>query len=336
MADGNASPVRLGRANSTGAGYQDLFLEKFSGRVNLNFERNTPVRDVSTVITTEWGKSVNLSEIGDAFSASHTPGNMLNGLEIPQGERVVTPDSMIVSHTFIADWDRFQNHFEVQDRFAQKMGQALANRYERDILRVAIKAATESTPTDALTKAGNTEASTGLTPKTSAAHLITVGMRAAQKLDERDVPDNNDRALIVAPEQYWLLVATGTEIINQDYNEPGNGSMARGFVTRLGNLKVVKSNNFADILNTATQVESTGASSTENSPTQFQVNTTTTDTIALVMTPETVVTAEWLGIQSDAKYQLERLGHLLVSRMMVGHGVGRPETAVNIEGYSHT
>ena len=333
----DATPTRLGQSNNSSADVSTLFLEKFSGRVNLNFARNTPVRDSSTVITTEWGKSVNVSEIGDAFSASHTPGNYLNGLNIPQGERVVTPDDMIVSHAFIAEWDRFQNHFEVQDRFAQKMGEALANRYERDILRVAIKGATEATPTDALTKAGNVETSvdgaTDLTPKTNAAHLITVGMRAAQALDERDVPDNDDRIIVVAPEQYYLLVAAGNDLISRDYNGPDNGSIARGMVARLGNLKVVKSNNLAAILNTASQVENTAAATTEASA--YAINTVTTDTIAVVMTPESVLNAEWLGIQSDAKWQLERLGHLILSRMMVGHGVGRPETIVNIEGYSH-
>ena len=97
-------------------------------------------------------------------------------------------------------------------------------------------------------------------------------------------------------------------------------------VTRVGNLEIVKSNSFARVIGTADQT-------TLDPSCAYQVDPTAdgTNTLALVSTPEAVLTGEWLGITSESAYDIRRQGTLLLSKMVKGTGILRPECAVNLQ-----
>ena len=318
----DATPSRLGQANGA-SDVQALFLEKFSGRVLLKFERMCKARARTTVETEDWGKAVVISEIGDTGADTHQPGAEILGDTIPQGERKITPEDLVVASAFIADWDRFINHFQAQDKYATKLAQAIANRYDRDLFRVMIQAATATTANPALLgKEGTSIGSDSLDPVNSGADLIVQALAAAQVLDEKDVPDNDNRTLWVTAAQYWLLVGTqGNEIVNRDFG--GEGSVARGVVTRVGNLEIVKSNNLKAVID--------GGNSQGSVDTNCDYLVDASNTAALVTTPDSVMTGEWLGVTSEAGYDMRRQGTLLISKVVKGSGILRPECAVNIE-----
>ena len=333
-----AEATRLGAPNYTGSGWsgdnQALFLEKFSNMVLLTFERQSVARQRSTVRTEDWGKAVVTDYIGDATTENHVIGTEILGTPIKQGERTVTPEDMVISSVFVALWDELLNHYEVQGRFADKLGQAIARRYDKDVLRVTALAASDSAATNALdgVEGSIIAPAAGVGPAVNAADLIACGMKAAQALDEKDVPDNNDRTMFVAPSQYYLLLSAGNDLIDRDFG--GTGSIERGLVSRLGNLEIVKSNNMADIMGQATQTDD-GVTS------KYDVDTSPSGDItggltALVSTPEAVLNAEWLGITSEAAYDVRRQGTLLLSKITKGTGILRPECSVAIGGFTNT
>lgn len=328
----------LGQANNTGVD-DALFLEKFSGRVLLTFERSTVARQRSTIESEQWGKAITINAVGDAETTSHTRGEEILGQMIPQGERTIVPEDLIISSTFVADYDKLLAHFQTSDKFATKMGQAMANRYDRDILRVGIMAA-DATPAGKNLAGieGTVIDNPAGAPALVAADLIAAGMQAAQLLDEKDVPDNDNRTLYLAPAQYWLLVSAGNDLIDRDFG--GTGSVARGLVTRLGNLEVVKSNNFAAIQGQAQQTEGLAADGVTPAVSVYDVDTSSgsggLDVTALVMTPEAVISGEWLGVTSESAYDIRRQGTLLLSKIVKGTAIMRPECSVVIGGASNT
>ena len=331
-----ANPSRLGQANAAGS-TEALFLEKFSGRVLMTFEQDTQARSRSTVETEEWGKAITINEVGDATTEEHTPGAEILGDEIKLGERTIVPEQLIISSVFVADYDKLLAHFEMQSRFASKIGTAIAERYDRDVLRNFILASQATPAGDNLdptavpanegeyAKSGaNVQLGSGSDdPTTKASALISLAVKAAQVLDEKNVMDRDNRTLWVTPASYWLLASSNTDIINRDFG--GEGSVARGMVTRVGNLEIVKSNSFAKVVGAADQT-------TIDPACDYVVNPTVsgTDTLAVVSTPEAVLTGEWLGITSESGYDMRRQGTLLLSKMVKGTGILRPECAVNL------
>jgi hypothetical protein len=331
----NANPSRLGQANATGSDTA-LFLEKFSGRVLMTFEATTLAKSRSTVETEDWGKAITINEVGDATTEEHVPGAEILGEKIKEGERTIVPEQMIISSVFVADYDKLLAHFEMQSRYAQKIGVALAERYDRDVFRNIILAS-QSTPSgDELNPSdppanepanaksgGDITLSGGGDPVTDADAFITLAIQAAEMLDTKNVLDRDDRTLWVTPASYWLLASSGTAIVNRDFG--GEGSVAGGMVTRVGNLQIVKSNNLASVLGTSDQTTLDPSCSYLVNPTS-----TGTNTLALVSTPEAVITGEWLGITSESAYDIRRQGTLLLSKMVKGTGILRPECAVNL------
>ena len=335
----NATPSRLGAANNvTGTVAEDnaLFLEKFSGRVLMTFEATTLAKSRSTVETEDWGKAITINEVGDATTEEHTPGAEILGEIIKEGERTIVPEQMIISSVFVADYDKLLAHFEMQSRYAQKIGTALAERYDRDVFRNII-IASQSTPSGlaldpAATPAnepanaksgGDIQLANGTTPATDAEQFITLAIQGAEMLDTKNVPDRDDRTIWVTPASYWLLASSDTAIINRDF--AGEGSIARGMVTRVGNLEIMKSNSLARVLSTDNQASIDPSCAYLVDPTAAG-----TDTLALVSTPEAVITGEWLGITSESAYDIRRQGTLLLSKMVKGTGILRPECSINL------
>lgn len=328
-----ANVSRVGQSNAAGD-ENGIFLEKFSGRVLMTFEEATLARQRSTVETEEWGKAITISEIGNSTAAMHTVGEEILGSIIKGGEKTIVPEDMLVSSVFVADYDKLLNHFEIQSRYATKLGEAIAERYDRDVFRVFGQAALYSPSGDALdptavpanedadAKSGASVAtvSGAADPATDAPSFIALAVKAAEVLDSKNVMDRDNRTLWCTPAMYWLLASAGSDIVNRDFG--GEGSIARGLVTRVGNLEIVKSNNFAKIL--------VADQTTVDADTPYVFDAVAADTLALVTTPEAALTGEWLGVTSESGYDIRRQGTLLLSKVVKGSGVLRGECAVNL------
>lgn len=307
----NATVQSFGQNN--GAGMTDaLFLKVFGGEVMSAFETANVTAGRSMVKQISSGKSAQFPATWKVGASYHTPGAEIVGQKSNVSERIITVDDMLISDVFIADIDEAKAHFETRGEYSNQSGIALANTMDRNILQTGLLAARASaTVTGGF--GGTSLTSTGTLYRTSASDLAAGIYAAVQAFDEKDVPENETKNVFLKPAQYYLL-SQSTTILNRDWG--GSGSYSDGKVLRIGGAELVKTNQLP------TAAVATG-------PAQYQGDFS--KTAALVMTRQAVGTVQLLGLSTRMDYDPRRLGTLIVSKYAVGHGILRPECAVELK-----
>jgi hypothetical protein len=105
-------------------------------------------------------------------------------------------------------------------------------------------------------------------------------------------------------------------MINRDF--AGNGSIANTQMPRIAGIELVKSNNLPTVDESAGSNENTA------------LNLDYSDTIAAVNIGDCVGTVKLLDLKMESQYDLRRQGNIILGKLAVGHGVLRPELAVEI------
>jgi hypothetical protein len=312
MAAPNATVSTLGQVNGAGSSTA-LFLKVFGGEVLTAFWSANKFLSRSMVRTITSGNSAQFPASWKGTAAYHTPGNMLVGTGEPlRNERVITIDDLLVADRFVSNIEEAKNHYEVRAELSRDIGMSLAATMDRNLARVGLNAARASAT---VTGGDGGSAITSATAGTSADALIAAAFSAAQALDEKAVPDN-DRYLFVKPAQYYLLVNSSSKLINRDY-APDNGSVASGEVYRVAGLEIVKTNNPPFGSNIAT------------GPAAYQGNFTTS--VGLVMQKGAIGTVKLMDVAIESEYLITHQGTMIVGKYACGHGILRPECAVEIK-----
>jgi len=308
----NAIPSRLGAING-GADKDALFLKVFAGEVLTAFAEKNVMMDKHTVRTISSGKSAQFPVTGNFSAEYHTPGNEILGASMNHAERVITIDDLLIAHTFIANIDEAKNHYDVRANYSAKLGQALANTADKHLFQNAILAArSNATVTGGNGGSRIVNASMGTNSDT----LIAALFEAAQKFDEKDVPED-ERYAFLKPAQYYAL-AQNTKVLNKDWG--GAGVYADGKVLRVAGLTIVASNHIPTA-NITTGVES-GTSA------RYAVDARTT--VGVVLQKEAIGTVKLLDLAMESEYDIRRQGTLMVAKYAMGHGVLRPECAIEL------
>ena len=306
MADAN--PIRFGQVN--GADDVDaLFLKVFSGEVLSAFYATTVARDKHFVRTITSGKSAQFPASWQGTASYHTPGAELTGSAVLFNERVITIDALLVADRFVSNIDEAKTHYDVRSILSTDIGQSLAQTWDKQVLQVANLAARAATT---VTGGNGGTQVTASTAKTDADALVGAFVDAAQALDEKNISDM-DRFAFVKPAQYHLLY-NGTKITNRDY-VGSNGGVDTGTILQVAGIPIVKTNNLA----------STNISS---GPSAYQGDFS--NTAATVMHRSAVGTVKLLDLAMEMEYQINRQGTLMVGKYAMGHGILRPESAVEI------
>jgi hypothetical protein len=311
----NATVSFLGKANNTGDD-NALFLKVFSGEVLAAFARRNQMLEMSMVRTISQGKSAQFPAIGKTTASYHTPGNEITGTVINKNERVITIDDLLISDSFISQIDEAKNHYDVRSIYSTEMGNALAREVDQHLLQLTVLAAQAST-----TVSGENGGAviTDADAKTNGGSLITSIFDAAQALDEKDVPEE-DRYCVVPPATYYNLVEND-KILNRDFGG-SNGIYAEGKVLKVAGINIVKSNTAVDAF-----ADNSSAISGAN-------NTYTGDfsnTAAVVFHKSAIGTVKLMDLAMESEYDIRRQGTLMVAKMALGHGILRPEAAVEIQ-----
>jgi len=324
MANSNTTPSRLGQANATGDTFA-LFLKTFAGEVLTTFETQTVFKALHTIRTIKNGKSAQFPVTGIATAGYHTPGESIADAgnsylsTIRHGERVIAIDKMLLSSAFIANIDEAQNHYDVRSIYTTEIGRSLARAFDQTIARVVAKAARTSSALFSGAPVG-TKLNKGTLGLDTGAEIAAAIYEAAQTLDEKNVPDDQ-RYCVLRPKEYYLLVK---ELTDPSKPTPA-GSYVDGNVAKVANVTIVKSNNVPADNYTATTNQASSDSAAQNS---YAVNMT--NTIGLVFHPAAVGTVKLLDLAVESEYQIERQGTLMVAKYAMGHGVLRPECAVEL------
>lgn len=303
----NATPTRLGQINAAGA-TDALFLKLFAGEVLTAFKNATVFLDKHMVRTIEHGKSAQFPVFGKTTAGYHTPGTELVGKSIKQAERVITIDDLLVSDVFIANIDEAINHYDVRSPFSEELGDSLAQAFDRNVAQVGVLAARAAAT---ITGGNGGSVITHANAATDGSQLAKMIFSGAQALDEKSNPEN-DRYAFVKPAQYYLMAQT-TDVINRDWG--GSGVYADGKVLKVAGISIVKSNN----------VPSTNVAT---GPAAYQGDFS--KTVALVMHKRAVGTVKLLDLAMESAYDIRRQGTLMVAKYAQGHGVLRPESAVEL------
>ncbi len=282
----------------------NLYLKVFSGETMKVFNTRTVLKGRHRERTISSGKSAQFPAIGRAAAEYHSPGNVILGQKINAGEKVITIDDMLISSTFVSNFEEAMNHYEVRSEYAFQMGDSLAQAYDQHLFAIAAKAAKAGT-TGAVSEMGAaTEHKIGASP--TLANIVDAIYAAATLFDSTNIPES-DRTVFVTPAVYWDLIQDGS-FINRDFGN-GGANQNSGGQLKVATFDVVPTNNLAKNFGVAT--------------TDYTVDAT--KALALVMQKQALGTVKLMNLATEKEYQVSRQGTLMVSRLATGHGVLRPE-----------
>lgn len=215
---------------------------------------------------------------------------------------------------FIASIDEAMSHFEFRSEYSFQCGASLAKVLDKHLSQVISLAARASAT---VTGANGGTQIVNATAGTNADSLIASIASAAQALDEKDVP-KEDRTIWVKPAQYYMLLNSGSLAIHRDYNPEGNGSIRSGVIMQLFGMDIVQTNHMV----------TTDLSADSGTPVAYRGNFSTT--VAQVAQRGAVGTVKLLDLGLESEYLTMYQGTLVVAKQAVGHGILRPECAVEI------
>ena len=313
----NATPTRLGQANNAGDA-KALFLKVFAGEVLTAFKEATVTEGKFQERTIASGKSAQFPIIGKIGAEYHTPGSEILGLNVPQNERVITIDDLLISHAFIANIDEAMNHYDVRAPFSEQIGRALAYQMDKHKLQLALLAARGSSPVTGESGGGSVTSATMLSDTTGEA-LVAALFAAAQKLDENYIPED-DRWVYLNPQAYYLL-AQNTKIMNRFWG--GEGEYAGAKVLRVAGLNVVKTNH--------APYGASVANGTVGAGTDNKYAVAATNTVGVVAHKAAIGTVKLMDLAMESEYDIRRQGTLMVAKYAMGHGILRPAAAVELK-----
>jgi len=355
MANGLTVPSRVGLdENNTGAGNDALFLKKFSGEILQTFEESNIFKPLHTIRTIDSGKSAQFPVTGIATANYHTPGENIAEQggspdkylsDIGKTEKIINIDKMLVASTFLANIDDVKNHYDIRSVYANELGKALAVRFDTAVAKTFLGAARDSANLSA-TSAGSTYDVAGeafgrgnLDPTAvdtfTGAQLVGALFAAAQKLDENDVPSDG-RFCVLRPAEYYKLVTGAdasntfslTSVINSDIG--GQGSIASGNVPQIAGISLYKSNHLPSTDLSGGAGVDAGSSNDIFAGNGVGYDGDFRNTFGIVSHSAAVGTVKLLDLATESEYQIERQGTLFVAKYAMGHGILRPECAIEL------
>lgn len=306
--------TRLGQANLSGDAAA-LFRDTLIPEILTQFDAKRVMKNYVRTKTVKNAKSATFPVLGTTNAKYVTVGDSLLGNQsIAHNEITINLDPFLVSDILIHDLDVKLQAYDDRAEIAAEMAKALANTEDKQLLQVGVLAARAAGTVQG--RAGGTVLKAGATVKTDAAVLAGSIYTAGVELDEKNV-DEEGRYCFVRPLQYAML-AQYEDIKNHDI---GSGSYADGTTGKLNNIQIIKTNHLPN-----TNIEQSADVAKPNNVYYGDF----TNTAALVMTKQAIGTVSRQGLIVEPKWILERLSHLLTARILQGHGILRPECAVEI------
>ena len=312
--------TRLGQANFTGD-VAALFKDQFIPELLTAFDAKRVMKNYVRSKTITKGKSASFPVLGQTSAKYVGVGDTLLGNQtIAHNEITINVDPFLVSDVLIHDLDVKMQEYDDRQEIVTEMSRALANTEDKQLLQVGVLAARAG----AIVSGGNggTVLKAGANVLTSGEVLAAAIYTAGVELDQKDIPEE-DRYAFVRPLQYALL-AQYEDIKNHDI---GTGSYSEGTTGKLNGIKVIKTNHLPSTNITQSQ-------DTTNPNNVYYGDFS--NTACLVMNKQAVGTVSRQGLIVEPKWMLERLSHLLTARILQGHGILRPDCAVEISAAAAT
>lgn len=236
------------------------YLKLFSGELFKAYQSATIARDTVMRRTLKNGKSMQFIFTGGLESYYHEPGKPILGAtteggstsnKLPVAEKTIVMDDLLVASSFVYDLDETLAHYDLRGEIARKLGYALAYKYDENIFRAIAKGSRQAGNVAAATGTNvncGTEIEIGFANRrgtTGTGHqdkMIEAFFRAAQRLDETNVPADG-RVAVMAPSSYYALLrgVDSNDLINRD--EIGDSRQGGTGLYSIAGIKIMKTNN---------------------------------------------------------------------------------------------
>ena len=311
----NATVSRVGQVNASGDA-DALFLKVFAGEVLQSYEQYTVTADKHMIRAIASGKSAQFPVMGRLTAEYHTPGAEIVGSQLNHNEKIITINDLLISHAFLSNLDEAKNHYDVRSVYTSEMGRALAFQMDKHVLQMMVAAAKTTTANVGDSGYPSGTIVTSANSATVANDLITAIFDAAEALDDNYVPAE-DRFCFLKPDDYYML-ANATNAINVDFS--GRGSIADGTVASIAGITLVKT----------PHLPTTNVTAGVDAGTSTRQAVDARNTVAIVAHPSCVGTVKLMDLAVESDYDIRRQGTLMVAKYATGHGILRPEAAVQI------
>lgn len=210
------------------------------------------------------------------------------------------------------------NHYDVRSPYSTECGRKLSYEFDIAVFKEIIKAARSAanyTGGKPGTKLTNDKFKIAASPGAAnnsekALALAEAIFSAATVLDQNDAPATRYCAL--RPAEYYSIVQNKDAITNY---WGGQGSYADGKVFKIADIALVKSNHVP---------------STDTTGTDTYHGVDASKTIGVIWCPEAVGTVKLMDLSMQMEYLTSYQGTLMVARYAMGHGILRPECAVEL------
>lgn len=362
----------------------ELFLKVFSGEVLQTFETATVMKPLHMVRTISSGKSAQFPVTGIASASYFTPGVDLvqgtmagSGLISPikHSEVTINIDDLLLSSTFIDKLDEAKNHYDVRSIYSTELGRALARTMDKNLIGVAINAATSGftggtttpwIPTAYTPRAANITDLSGLTGSVYAADSLGVastntsatvttvaqpdippaGVKKfiegmfymAAEFDKKDVP-SEERYVVLTPGSYYNIVNStdGKDLINRDYNPDPSNSYVNAQIASVAGFRMIRSNIAAQVFGQIVPSVGSPNDNTSFAPGHRNSYSGNFSRIKAVCFQKNAFgTVKLLDLAMESEYDIRLQGHLMVAKYAMGHGWLRPECAGILVGKAAT
>ena len=307
--------TRLGQANLTGS-TMALFKDQFIPELMTQFDAMRVARNFVRSKTITKGKSVSFPILGTTGAKYFKVGDapLLGNQTIAHNEVTINLDPFLVSDIIVHDLDEKMQEYDDRAEIVTEMARALANAEDKQILQVGVLAARADSFITGCN--GGTVMKRGEDVATDGAKLAAALFGAGVVLDEKNIPEA-DRTMFVRPLQYALLA----QYINVIDKNIGAGSYEFGKTGKIDNITIIKTNHLP---NTNIELDSDVTNPNNVYYGDFS------KTVALIMNRQAVGTVSRANLITEVDWKLELLSHLIVARVLQGHGILRPEAAVEI------
>lgn len=287
-----------------------LWLQEFGGMVFTAYMERLDYHDLRWIRNITQGKTDSFPVIGRKRDATeHEPGEIILGGSIEHDEVVIGLDNMLVDSAFLAEIDELMAHYSLSEPYAKQLGQSLSTTTSKRIAITHVKASRVTVPkTGQPTPAYYYAADLATNP----AKLEEAAGLSRVYLEVNDMSGERPRMMI--PWQQYILASRYSGLEGGPVST-GSGDRASGTVGMLQGIKPYGSNHIPHTNITTGLAKYQGDFST---------------TIGHISSKMAVGTLMRRGLKIVVKDQDDRLGTLLIASQFDGHGILRPECAIEL------
>ena len=326
---------------TTEAERRALGLKVFSGEVMNAYVDEVLTEGKVRTITIQDGISAQFIQTGKVQGGFHQAGTSITTQITKQAEKTITIDDILYAATWWPLEYDLIGHIDTRAEYARQSGIVLAHSKDTANFANILKAARSAAIISGVTSAGSkivsdsfkVDAAGAADEEELAMALFNAIFAASELYDTKNVPEGQ-RYMALKPYHYHLLVRTimsnGFALSNSRYMSMA-ANINDASLPPIAGIQILKSNRVPSTNLTATGDASSGTPNTLSSlPVHSNHVVDASKTIAAIWTPDCVGNVVRQGLASKMEEQLSELGQLVVTYMLMGAGVLRPEGAIEL------